>query len=859
MPTYQEFLEAKRPPAPVLGLACDLAEVPTHLTDGREVKPHQRACIAWAVRGGRRGLFQKFGLGKSIQQMMILDIILKKLAAGERPADFTAGMILQGRALIIAPLGVRQEFRRDAGLAGVGVTVVRSDADIVGPGIYLTHYEAVREGHIDISRFDAVSLDEASVLRSYGSKTFQTFLPMFASTLFRFVATATPSPNRYKELIHYAGFLGIMDTGLALTRFFQRNSEKANDLTLYPHKEAEFWEWLNSWAVFLQRPSDLGYSDEGYDLPALETRWHSVSVDLRAQAGADNQGQHLLLRNAAMGLNEAAREKRLSLPARIAKVVELIDTSPDDHFVIWHDLEAEREALEKALPGIITISGATDLDVREARITDFAEGRGRLIGLKPGMFGSGTNIQRHCHRAIYCGVGFKFNDFIQSIHRLQRFGQPFPVAIDIIHAETETEVVRDLREKWARHEELAARMSEIIRHFGLGSLDTPHITRAMGIDRREASGAGWKLANNDCVAEVASMADASVDLIVTSIPFGNQYEYSPSYNDFGHSDDAAHFFEQMDFLTPDLMRILRPGRLACIHVKDRIQFGNVTGEGVPTVEPFSDLTVAHYRRHGWQFMGRITVVTDVVRENNQTYRLSYGEMLKDGTKMGVGMPEYVLLFRRPQTDRSRGYADVPVTTNRDAYSLARWQVDAHAFWCSSGNTLLTADELSLLPTAALPRAFAKATRETIYDYDAHLAVGDAIDGRDGSDARGSLPKTFMSLAPASTHHDVWTDISRMRTLNAEQSLGGREKHVCPLQLDIVDRLINRFSMAGEMVFDPFSGIGTVPVRALKLGRQGSGAELCATYFNDAVRYLKTAEAELAVPTLFDLLNLKTAA
>lgn len=857
---YQDFLEAKRPPAPMLGMACSIDEVPTHLTDGRPIKPHQRACIAWCVTGGRRGLFQKFGLGKSIQQLLVLDIVLRKLAAGERPDD-SAGRIAAptGRALIVAPLGVRQEFRRDAVLAGVDLHIVRETAEIEAPGIYLTHYEAVRDGKIDVAMFDAVSLDEASVLRSYGSKTFQTFLPLFEAVPFRFVATATPSPNRYKELIHYAGFLGIMDTGLALTRFFQRNSEKANDLTLYPHKAEEFWEWLNSWAVFLQKPSDLGYSDEGYDLPPLDTQWHSVQVDLRANAGTDDRGQHLLLRDAALGVTQAAREKRLSLSARIAKAVELVNASPDDHFVIWHDLESEREALEKALPGIITINGATDLDVREARITDFAEGRGRLIGLKPGMFGSGTNIQRHCHRAIYLGIGFKFNDFIQSVHRLQRFQQPHPVRLDIIHSETESEVVRELQAKWDRHEVLTATMSEIIREHGLGALHTHSIERSIGCERREARGAAWWLVNNDCVAEARAMESDSVDLVVTSIPFGNQYEYTPSYNDFGHSDDADHFFAQMDFLTPELMRVVKPGRLVCIHVKDRIQFGNVTGEGVPTIEPFSDLTVAHYRRHGWQFMARITVSTDVVRENNQTYRLSYGEMLKDGTKMGVGMPEYVLIFRRPQTDRSRGYADTPVAKDPHDYSLARWQIDAHAFWRSSGATMLTSDELAQLPTPMLPRAFAAATRETIYDFDAHVAIGEAVAGRDGNDGRGSLPKTFMSLAPASVCDDIWTDITRMRTLNSEQSLGGREKHVCPLQLDIVDRLIERYSMPGELVFDPFAGIGTVPVRAIKLGRSGAGTELNATYFDDAVRYCQAAEAEQSIPTLFDLLDAKAAA
>jgi hypothetical protein len=173
-------------------------------------------------------------------------------------------------------------------------------------GIHLTNYESVREGKINPGQFSVASLDEASILRSFGSKTYQEFLPLFNPVRFKFVATATPSPNRFKELIHYAGFLGIMDTGQALTRFFQRDSQKAGNLTLYPHKAQEFWLWLNSWAIFLQRPSDLGFSDDGYVLPELDARYHEVAVD-HSGAGEDRDGQARLFRNSALGLSEAAR------------------------------------------------------------------------------------------------------------------------------------------------------------------------------------------------------------------------------------------------------------------------------------------------------------------------------------------------------------------------------------------------------------------------------------------------------------------------------------------------------------------------------------------------------------------------
>lgn len=795
------------------------------------LKPHQRAIVQWAIRGGRRAVFAAFGLGKSVMQLEILRLITKHKG---------------GKALIVCPLGVRQEFARDASLVGVTTTFIRTPDQLDGDGIYITNYESVRDGKLDPNLFDAVSLDEASVLRSFGSKTYQTFLTLFDQVPYRFVATATPSPNRYKELIHYAGFLGVMDTGQALTRFFKRDSTHANHLTLYPHKTREFWLWLNTWAVFLQRPSDLGYDDTGYDLPDLEVVYHEVEVD-HTDAPADRDGQAPLFRGAALGVSDAAREKRDTLPARVAKMAEIVAADPGDHFILWHDLEDERRAIKKTLPDAVEVYGSLDLDVREQRVIDFSDGNIQLLATKPELSGSGCNFQRHCHRAIFVGVGFKFNDFIQAIHRIHRFLQTEQVRIDIIHAESEREVVRTLREKWTQHKELTTQMSDVIRQYGLNTAAiTDALTRSMGVDRIEASGEGWLVANNDCVAETKAMDDNSVDLIVTSIPFANHYEYTPAYEDFGHTDDNDHFWAQMDYLTPELLRVLAPGRIYACHVKDRILFGNVTGAGVPTVSPFHAEALMHGRRHGFDYLGMITVVTDVVRENNQTYRLGWSEQCKDGTKMGAGSPEYILLFHKPQTDRTRGYADTPVVKDKAGYTRSRWQIDAHAFWRSSGNRNLTPEELSALPPEQMSRLFTKQTLREVYDYESHVRIGEQLDGR------GALPATFMALAPASHHPDVWHDINRMLTLNTEQSRRAQVMHVCPLQFDIVDRIITRFTNPGEVVFDPFGGLFTVPVRALHLGRRGRAVELNHGYFLDGVKYLQAQERKTSLPTLFDL-------
>lgn len=1019
------------------------------------LRPFTRDIVRWAIAGGQRAIFSSFGLHKTTTALEIMRLI---------------GVHRPGLRLIVAPLGVRQEFTGQAlqhfkDEFAIDVRFIRSDSEIGDERtIYLTNYESVRESKITVPKFRATSLDEAAVLRSYGSKTYQEFLPAFEPVEFKFVATATPSPNRFKELIHYAGYLGVMDTGQALTRFFQRDSEKAGNLTLYPHKTEEFWLWVASWAIFVRKPSDLcrcschsektssavnsanlpstnGFQapcemehgpaivnaageklqplttcspeqlsvadasvpsmgererlhmphgavcttelsrtanttpaegllcanagtdsllsstisdnlhqephwtesttiadmslgtvdgqlgkskpeipgemselnlmdenrrsqhgpknsasnigrstqgtaldgrqkgccngkcvrcaewDEGYDLPSLDVRFHEVPSNYEA-AGAEKNGQTLLIPNVAMGLSAAANEKRDSMGTRVAKVAELVADAPDDHFVIWHDLEDERHAIQAAVPGVVSVWGTQDLDEREERIVDFGNGKHRILSTKPIIAGAGCNFQRHCHREIFAGIGHKFHDFIQAIHREQRFQQPHPVRIDIVHTEVERGILADLMKKWRQHDAMQDKMSEIIRTYGLDQLSMQDsLARTIGVERRLVEGKLFSVANNDCVLEAKQYAENSVGMICTSIPFANHYEYSPSYNDFGHTQDNAHFWAQMDFLTPELLRILQPGRIYACHVKDRINFGNVTGAGVPTVSPFHAEALFHGIKHGFDYLGMITVITDVVRENNQTYRLGYSEVCKDGSKMGVGSPEYILIFHKPQTDRSRGYADVPVTKTKPlcladdgtavpfdrklppipgtGYSVARWQVDAHAYWRTSGDRLIGAKELANFGPARLAKMFTDLSLANVYNYEYHVQVGEALL------ANKALPADYMSLAPGSTHPMVWHDIVRMRTLNGDQAARAVEKHVCPFQIDLVDRLINRYSNPGDVIYDPFCGLGTVPVRAMKLGRLGAGSELNAAYFADQVHYCKAMGREVSIPTLFD--------
>lgn len=375
---YRRFLRDKTCTSPDFGIAVAPSAVNPWL------KPHQCIAVEWGVRGGRRALFESFGLGKTVQQLEILRLLLAECG---------------GRGLIVAPLGVRQEFARDAARLGIELRFIRSIEEAGEAGIYLTNYETVRDGKLDPAAFTATSLDEASVLRGFGgTKTFREFMRLFETVRFRFVATATPDPNDYIELLAYAAYLGIMDVSAAKTRFFKRDSTKADHLTVHPHKEKEFWLWVSSWALFLDKPSDLGpeCSDEGYALPPLEVIHCEVAVD-HTDATPERDGQGRMFREAMHGVVDAAREKRDTLAQRVAEAKRIIDAEPDEHFILWHDLEAERHEIEREIPGVVSVYGAqrsANSDELERSIIDFSAGRIQLLAAKPSMFGAGRVIEQ---------------------------------------------------------------------------------------------------------------------------------------------------------------------------------------------------------------------------------------------------------------------------------------------------------------------------------------------------------------------------------------------------------------------------------------------------------------------------------
>jgi DNA modification methylase/superfamily II DNA or RNA helicase len=828
---YNEFLENK------IVVAEDFGFEPKEPSEF--LKPHQKDITQWCLKGGRRAIFASFGLGKTVMQ---LELAYQAIKENKKPF------------LICMPLGVVGEFKRD------NLTFFKNEIEVeyitgtfaneLENKIYLTNYERVRSGSIDASKFCGVSFDEASILRNLKTETTNFILKEFSKIPFRFVCTATPTPNDFIEILNYADYLGVIDRGHALTRFFQRDSVHAGKLTLYPNKKEEFWKWVSTWAVFINKPSDLGYSDEGYDLPDLNLI--EVEVD-NTPAGEirNKRGDIVLFKDTTKSLLDVSREKSTSISNRVNATYEIFKQHSDKNFIFWSDLEAERMELEKKFKehDIKSVYGSQTNEEKENLLIDFSEGKYQILNSKPKIAGSGCNFQHACYNAIFVGIGYKFNDFIQAIHRIHRFAQQHQVNIWLVYTNNEHEVLKALKTKWKNHIELQTEMINIVREYGLNSDKIKSdMKRQIFKNRRENKLKNATLVNNDSVQEWKTLPDNSHGMILTSIPFGDHYEYSDNYNDMGHNHGNEEFFKQMDYLTPELLRVLQPGRICAVHVKDRIRYSYQNGTSFTTISDFSGDTVHHFKKHGFYLVGKITITTDVVRENNQTYRLTWGECRKDGTKMGVGLPEYVLLFRKKPTEMNNAYADCPVIKKIDEYLLSMWQLDAHAYWKSSGNRMLSADEILQMEPAQLFNWWKKHDINNVYSFKEHFEMCETLAQKD------KLSKLFMSLPPHSGNDLVWTDVNRMRTLNANQVNNKKEKHICPLQLDIIERLIYRFTNENDVVADPFGGLFSTPYVALQKNRKSFACELNPSYYDDGLFYMKGLEYQLSVPTLFDMIE-----
>lgn len=442
---YHDFLARKAIIDPPTGLPSP-PDLPGSLF------PFQRDIVKWALKRGRAAVFAGTGLGKSFMELAWADAICRETGR---------------KVLHLAPLAVSAQMVREANKFGIPARQVATGAD-VGDGVSITNYQKL--DHFDLSEFGGVILDESSILKSSDGKFRTRLIEQCADIPFRLAATATPAPNDFMELGNHAEFLGVMSYTDMLATFFVHDGGDTRSWRLKGHAEDEFWRWMASWAVMLRKPSDLGYTDDGYNLPPLEYAQHTVGVDYRPSSETG-----FLFPMQAASLSERIAARRDTVTERVAMAVKV--TPAGRPFVWWCNLNAESEALAKAIPGAVEVRGSDSEAEKERKLVDFAEGRIRVLVTKPSICGFGLNWQ-HCADTGFVGLNDSWEQLYQAVRRFWRFGQTKPVTVHMIAAETEGAVVANLRRKEFDADRMAAAM---VRHMAdLSSIEIRGATRDRG-------------------------------------------------------------------------------------------------------------------------------------------------------------------------------------------------------------------------------------------------------------------------------------------------------------------------------------------------------------------------------------------
>ena len=390
---------------------------------------HQKALVSWAIQRGRAAIFADTGLGKSRMQLAWADAVAKHTGLP---------------VLILAPLAVAAQTVAEGAEIGIDVTHCREGHQAVGQHIVITNYDRLHK--FDASMFGGVVLDESSCIKHHNTKTLQILLTAFRSTQFKLCATATPAPNDWTELGTHAEFLGVCTRAEMLAEYFTHDGGDTSVWRLKGHARTIFWQWVSKWGALVRKPSDLGFDDTAYNLPPLVLHEHMVNTEMPLNG--------MLFAAEAQTLSERRDARRMSMADRVAACAAIVNAD-DKNWVVWCDLNAEGDALRKAINGAVEIAGADDTDTKEQRLADFAAGNIRVLVSKPSICGFGLNWQ-HASRMAFVGVTDSFESYYQAVRRCWRFGQKKDVHVHVFASSAEGAVVANLRRK----ERDAAKMSE---------------------------------------------------------------------------------------------------------------------------------------------------------------------------------------------------------------------------------------------------------------------------------------------------------------------------------------------------------------------------------------------------------------
>lgn len=628
---YDQFLEQKRKTITDSGFHVELSELNPLLFD------FQKFCVQTALRKGRFALFEDCGLGKSFQQ----------LEWARKVADHTGGEVL-----ILAPLAVVEQTTREA-----------THFNIELDGITITNYEQL--SNIDCSLFAGVVLDESSIIKNFDGATRKLIIDNFANTPYKLACTATPSPNDPMELGNHSEFLNIMSYNEMLAMYFVHDGGDTAKWRLKGHAKERFYEWVSEWAVMLSKPDDIGFNIPGYHLPELKLHERKIKTEQRKNGK--------LFNDTAVNATNFNAELRLTKIDRLDQAANIVNNS-NESFIIWVKQNEEGEYLRKLIPGAIEVKGSDSIEYKKEKLLGFANGEFRVLISKVKIAGMGMNFQ-NCHNQIFASLDFSFEGLYQGIRRSYRFGQQFPVNIYLITTDTMTNVIQSIYNKQKQFEHMQASMAKAVMK-NIKSESKVIETREV----RTETGAHFELCLGDSVKTIKNISDESIGFSVFSPPFAELYTYSSELEDMGNSKDYKEFLYAFNFIVQDLYRILWSGRNVAVHCMDLpIQKGK---EGYIGLRDFSGMILQAFQEAGFIYHSRVTIWKDPVVEMQRTKALGllHKQVKKDAAMSRVGIPDYLMIFRKPGEHNHPVKCDIPVDL---------WQKYASPVWydIDYGNTL----------------------------------------------------------------------------------------------------------------------------------------------------------------------------
>lgn len=710
---YKDFLKTKQKAHIISGF--DAGNLNPNLFE------FQKFIVKRALNAGKYAIFADCGLGKTLMQL---------------EWAFQVSKYTNQPVLILMPLAVKGQTVKEAHKFGIDISLIR-----------FSNYEQL--DNIDCSVYSGIVLDESSILKNYEGSIKKQIIDNFKNTPYKLACTATPSPNDPMELGNHSEFLDVMGRNEMLSMYFVHDGGETAKWRLKGHAVKLFYQFIGSWAIMLNKPNDIGFQMNGYDLPKLNIEEYQVKTQSR-----DN-GQ--LFNDVAISATNFNQELRLTKIERLDQVVELINSKPSENFIIWIKQNEEGELLKKLLPGAVEVKGSDTNEWKESKLLGFANNEFRILITKTKIASFGMNYQ-NCKNQIFASLDFSFEGLYQAIRRSYRFGQKDQVNIYLITTDTMTNVKQSIDTKQKQFEIMQDEMSKAINANLNGT-----IMKNSEYNTDSLSNEYFNIKRGDCIELIKDVKDNSIGLSVFSPPFAELYTYSNHLEDMGNSKDYNEFLIQFGFLIKELYRVIIPGRNVAVHCMDLpIQKGK---EGFIGLRDFSGMILSAFQNAGFIYASRVTIWKDPVVEMQRTKALGllHKQVKKDSTMSRVGIPDYVMIFRKD------GERNNPVTNTE--LSVDTWQKYASPVWMdiNYGNTL--------------------------QGY---------RNGRDEND----------------------------------------EKHICPLQLETIERLIHLYSNKGDMILTPFMGIGSEVFQAVKMDRKGMGFELKESYY------------DLAKKNLLDLIEIK---